>query len=263
MPCGLSVMEQRKEMKVFDEYAEYYDLLYRDKDYSGESAYVHSIIENLSPPGRRLLDLGSGTGRHGQCFRQLGYQVHGIERSEGMLAASKRLEEEGLEFSQGDIRELSADLSVDVVISLFHVISYQVSNLDLARVFSGVSHALSDDGLFLFDAWYGPAVLTDQPSIRRRKMESDTVSIERASYPTLLTNQNRVDVRFEVEVTDRSTDRVYPITENHSMRYLFIPEVELLLNQAGMKLLEVKRWMSHEAVASDDWYALFVAQKVK
>lgn len=248
-------------MKVFDEYAEYYDLLYRDKDYDAESNYIHSVIEKLNAPGDRLLDLGSGTGRHGQCFRRLGYQVHGIERSEGMLEASKKLEDEGLQFSQGDIRELPADLRADVAVSLFHVISYQVSNVDLARVFSGVSHVLSDGGCFLFDAWYGPAVLTDRPAIRERSMESDSVAVKRTSYPTLITEQNRVDFRFEVKVTDRSTEKVYPISESHSMRYLFVPEVEYLLNQAGLKLLEVKRWMSHDTIESDDWYALFIAQK--
>ena len=31
-------------MKVFDAYAAYYDLLYRDKDYAGEAAYVLSLL---------------------------------------------------------------------------------------------------------------------------------------------------------------------------------------------------------------------------
>lgn len=31
---------------VFNEYAHYYDLLYKDKDYAGEVNYIDSLIKN-------------------------------------------------------------------------------------------------------------------------------------------------------------------------------------------------------------------------
>ena len=51
-------------MSVFGGYSRYYDLLYRDKDYAGEVAFVHGIIDEHAPQAQSLLDLGCGTGAH-------------------------------------------------------------------------------------------------------------------------------------------------------------------------------------------------------
>ena len=47
---------------VFDAYAQYYDLLYCDKDYSAEAEYVALLIRRYAPEARRILELGCGTG---------------------------------------------------------------------------------------------------------------------------------------------------------------------------------------------------------
>jgi ubiquinone/menaquinone biosynthesis C-methylase UbiE len=52
--------------KVFNAYARYYDLLYNDKAYHSESAYIHSIIKQYVPNAKSVLELGSGTGAHAE-----------------------------------------------------------------------------------------------------------------------------------------------------------------------------------------------------
>ena len=52
-------------MMPFGEYAKYYDLLYADKDYAAESAFVGEIIQRHAPGARLLLELGCGSARHG------------------------------------------------------------------------------------------------------------------------------------------------------------------------------------------------------
>ncbi len=49
---------------AFGEYAKYYDLLYADKDYAAETAFVREIIRRLAPGARTLLELGCGSARH-------------------------------------------------------------------------------------------------------------------------------------------------------------------------------------------------------
>jgi ubiquinone/menaquinone biosynthesis C-methylase UbiE len=49
---------------VFADYAHYYDLLYRDKDYAAEAEYVVGLIRKFHPSARSILELGSGTGIH-------------------------------------------------------------------------------------------------------------------------------------------------------------------------------------------------------
>jgi hypothetical protein len=41
--------------------------------------------------------------------------------------------------------------------------SYQIETNEIEAVFKKVSEHLAIGGLFLFDFWYGPAVLSDSP----------------------------------------------------------------------------------------------------
>ena len=43
-------------MSIFDAYAAYYDLFYRDKDYAGEAAYVDGLIRRHHPSSQSVLD---------------------------------------------------------------------------------------------------------------------------------------------------------------------------------------------------------------
>src|SRR5215475_3395300 len=74
---------------VFDTYADYYDLLYRDKDYAGEALYVQSLLARHGKPRGAVLDLGCGTGRHALELARLGFAVHGIDASPRMIAHAR------------------------------------------------------------------------------------------------------------------------------------------------------------------------------
>ena len=50
---------------VFADYARYYDLLYRDKDYAAEAEYIACLVRKFHPSARSIIiELGSGTGIH-------------------------------------------------------------------------------------------------------------------------------------------------------------------------------------------------------
>ena len=98
-------------MTLFADYARWYDLLYHDKDYAAEARYVAERIERLSPGAKRILELGSGTGRHALLLAEMGYSVLGVERSEEMLASANQRKRDAsvdlasrVEFVQGDVR---------------------------------------------------------------------------------------------------------------------------------------------------------------
>ena len=75
-------------MDVFNLYARYYNLLYKEKDYAGEAEYVHKLIQKYQPGAKSILDLGCGTGRHDILLAEKGYSVTGVDRSEEMLAVA-------------------------------------------------------------------------------------------------------------------------------------------------------------------------------
>ena len=51
---------------VFDAYSSYYDLLYQDKDYAAEAAYVLSAIRAHKPDAEQVLELPLG--QRGEVF---------------------------------------------------------------------------------------------------------------------------------------------------------------------------------------------------
>jgi len=69
------------QSSVFSDYARYYDLLYRDKDYVAEAEYVAGLIHKFHSSTRNILELGSGTGIHASLLAEEGFTVPGIERS--------------------------------------------------------------------------------------------------------------------------------------------------------------------------------------
>ena len=68
-------------MNVFEKYAEYYDLLYEDKDYPAESNFIHTLIQEHFSTAESILDLGCGTGNHALALLNFGYRITGIDKS--------------------------------------------------------------------------------------------------------------------------------------------------------------------------------------
>jgi len=248
---------------VFEAYAAYYDLLYRDKDYARESAYVDGLIRRFAPAAHDILELGCGTGAHAMQLAQCGYALTGIDLSQAMVqrARIRNVPARGTapEFVQGDLRSYRSEHSFDVVLALFHVMSYQVTNTDLAAAMQTAAVHLRPGGLFVFDCWYGPGVLTSPPETRVRRLQGDDVRITRIAEPVHHANANRVDVHYDVLVEHANgLDR---IQEVHAMRYLFAPEVDSLLEAAGLRRVALETWIEGNEPTLGTWNACFVAMK--
>ena len=246
--------------RVFDAYAGYYDLLYRDKDYAAEAEYVASYIRGHAPKAKRVLELGCGTGAHAEHLARMGYTVHGVDLSQTMLARAAARKSSmppdaaaRLSFSPGDVRAVRTGEIYDAVISLFHVMSYQTTNSDLTAAFETATVHLRAGGLFLFDFWYGPAVLTQEPDVRTKHLENDDIKVTRTAEPTMHVNENVVDVNYRVQIEIKATGRIEEVRETHRMRYLFVPEVAHFAEPGQWADLKTCAWMGHGRLSSGDW----------
>jgi SAM-dependent methyltransferase len=249
-------------MTVFGVYSRYYDLLYREKDYAGEAAYVAKLIRAARPGARSILDLGCGTGRHARELAALGFTVTGVDRSAEMVAIARQTPTTGARFFEGDLGTMRLDERFDVVTSLFHVFSYQTTNQALSAAFATAHAHLRDGGVLVFDAWYGPAVLSDPPAVRVKRLSNDEMEVVRISEPTLHANRNVVDVDFEVLIRDRLKDTTSRLTERHEMRYLFTPEIEAFAAAAGLKLLASEEWLTGMPPGLGTWGVVFACERL-
>lgn len=253
---------------VFGDYSRYYALLNRDKDYQGEVAYIQQLVEqHATLSSRGLLDLGCGSGGHDFFLAAAGYAVTGVDRSPAMLAeANKQLaswNSPGIppQFLEGDITSLHLAKKFPLVLSLFHVLSYQISDAALGAAIATAAAHLEADGLFIFDFWYGPAVLAEKPEVRVREVEDEVLHIRRRANPVMHPERHSVDVNFTVEITRKSDGLQEELKETHEMRYLFLPEVESLLDKAGMRLLAAGEWRTGAAPSPATWGVCVVARR--
>lgn len=243
-------------MSVFNEYARYYDLLYRDKDYAGEAEYVGGLIRSNVPGAESLLNLGCGSGRHDRCLAEHGYSVTGVDMSEEMLSCARTSAagNSSLEYFHGDARTVRLGRKFDAVISLFHVMSYQTTNADIKAAFATATAHLKPGGLFLFDCWYGSGVLSDRPTRGVKELEDDAIKVTRIVEPLLHPNENVVDVNYHVSISNKVTGEIRDIRETHRMRYLFIPEIIGYLEDAGLSPRFFVSWMKDAPPVDTTWY---------
>lgn len=255
-------------MTIFANYARYYDLIYRDKDYAGEANFINGLIQKHAPNAGTILEFGCETGKHAELLSKMGYEVLGIDMSHGMLeVANKRLiglskkKPPKLSFDHGDIRTYRTERCFDVVISLFHVMSYQTTNKDLQAAIETAKIHLNTGGVFIFDCWYGPAVLTDRPVVRVKRFEDEAIQVTRIAEPEIHANENIVDVNYHVFIKNKATGIVEELKETHRMRYLFKPEIDFLFEQAGFEFVDSVEWMTGRTPEFDTWGVCCVGKK--
>lgn len=215
-------------------YADSYDTLYHDKDYSGECDLIETLFKQYSRSSvRTVLDLGCGTGNHAVPLTERGYKVVGVDRSTQMLAQAQQKAEKttssgNLTLECGDIRTLNLAETFDAVLIMFAVLGYQTTNEDVLSALTTARKHLKKDGLLIFDVWYGPAVLASRPSQRVKVVRTDQTQIIRVSSGELDTAHHlcRVDYMLWRLEEDRLVSHV---EEAHLMRYFFPLELELFL----------------------------------
>ncbi len=252
-------------MELFRDYAYYYNMFYRDKDYAGEAVVVKEIIEKYGKQHfeKKILNIGCGTGRHDLELNKFGYQIHGIDLSDDMIniARNNAPDNNGFLYEVADARDFEAKTSYDIIISLFHVMSYQNTNEDIKKVFHNVSRALNKGGIFLFDAWYGPGVLSDKPTVRVKRVEDEKNIFVRIAEPIMYPNENIVAVQYNVNIIDKINWQVRQINEVHNMRYFFKPEIEELLRRNGLRLIECLDCNTMQIPDFSSWTTYYVAVK--
>jgi SAM-dependent methyltransferase len=251
-------------MTVFAEYAPWYDLLYEDKDYLSEVEFVEERLRHFGTAPSKLLDLGCGTGVHAVEFAHRGWRPAGVDISHEMVAqASSRAEQAGLAipFRQGNACEAGPEHDFDVVVSLFHVASYQNDSESLEGLFRTAHSALKSGGIFLFDYWYGGAVLAQGVETRVKVKERKPLRLTRIAQSDHDELNATVLVNYTLFCEDASQSLICRVDETHRMRYWFPFEIDSSLRSCGFEPVGSYAWLSEAPPNSKTWAAYSVARK--
>jgi SAM-dependent methyltransferase len=250
-------------MKSFNNYSAYYNLLYQDKDYKAEALYVHQLIQKWNPGAKTILNLGCGTGKHDLLLAEMGYALISIDLSQTMIDIAK-LENthSNIEYHVGDVRDFEFNRQFDVVVSLFHVMSYQTTIEELSAAFRTAKNHLEINGAFIFDCWYGPGVESDPPKHVTKNVEDENIRVHRKTTPIHLLEKHIVKVQFEVKVEEKNSTVTNVFKEIHPMRYWFNDEIDIISNQVGLSCQEFYKWMTFNKPIDKDWYTVNILKQV-
>jgi len=244
----------------YKEYAHIYDILYAKKEYERECDIIEGIIKEYKPGSKRILDYGCGTGGHAQFLSQRGYHMSCLDIDENILqlAKQKLALHKNVQFYNTKERDAIQPGSIDVCITLFDVLSFMHSNEEINEFFSYVKRVLQKDGLFIFDFWYGPAVINLKPEKMWKEFTAGDKNVLKLTSPVHDLENSRVDLTHDIIVYNK--DRILQkFRDHHRMRYFFQNEIESFLAYHNFKRIKfgtMKDINTHPTI--DDWSVLMM-----
>ena len=77
-----------KTNQSFEYSAKFYDLIYKEKNYEKETAFIEDIFKTFTKP-KSILEIGCGTGNYTQILHRKGYEMTGLDISENMINVAR------------------------------------------------------------------------------------------------------------------------------------------------------------------------------
>lgn len=207
-------------------FGEAYLRLYPQRDDADAERVVRLIEAVLPLPGRRVLDLGCGPGRHAAQFHRRGAHVVGFDRSMSLLSrAHHRLAEARLAVVRGDMRRLPFRAgSFDLIVNLFTSFGYFTDDRQHRIMLQEASRLLRKDGTFVLDYLHADAVRATLVAREEQRIGTRRVAIERS-----ITDEGRFVVK-EIRLVHEGRSFIERVR-------LFDPqELAALLTGAGLTI---------------------------
>ncbi|MER0483726.1 class I SAM-dependent methyltransferase [Streptomyces sp. Edi2] len=207
-----------------------YDQMY---PVTADTEQAVALIADLAPPGGRVLELGVGTGRIALPLAERGFEVHGIDGSEAMLAKLKEQDAKGaVSTVLGDFTERSTGLRFDVITVVMNTFFSAITQEQQLGCLRNAADQLAPGGRFILEA-FDPAVY--------HTMEKQELSMQPLGENGVLLNTLTVDRSQQIMLgTHTILDGGPPETKRHLLRYAFPFELDLLAKLSGLRLVE--RW---------------------
>lgn len=139
-------------MAMYDRFAFIYDSLMSDIAYEKYAKWVQASAPISA--GKRLVDIGCGTGVLSVQFAKAGYDVIGVDLSESMLTiAQSRSLEQGMDISYvcQSMSELDGMDEVDVAVIAIDSINYLETFEEVKQTLERIFEALTPNGQLFFD----------------------------------------------------------------------------------------------------------------
>lgn len=221
---------------AYGAFASVYDSLMDDIPYR---EYADLIVRKAGPgAGRKLLDIGCGTGVLSALLAQEGFSVTGIDASPEMLSvARERFGLLGLDgqFFEQRMEELEGHAGFDVAVIAIDSLNYVTGPEEVRSVFRGIRESLKDGGHLIFDV-HSPYKMTDLFLDGPFTADFEDVSYMWNTYP----GEEALSVESELSFFIRRPDGLYERRDEFHLQRTFPPDVFAdMLAGEGFTVLDI------------------------
>jgi len=252
----------------FGLYAEIYDVLYQEKNYAAEAAFIIELVRRFLPETsaqKRILDLACGTGRLAFELASMGVDVAGSDVSDQMIAVARKsaaAKSVRIPFHVESFQKCSnIDGTYDAVLAMFASLGYLLTRNELLDALAGIRGLLEPGGLFIFDVWNGLAVIRNYSPVRVKRVAGLRSNILRISHTSIDEIEQISTVEFDFVVFRGAAEPV-EFSEKHLVRFFFPREIVEILTESGFEVvLRCPFLDASRLLEPRDWNATFVARK--
>jgi len=252
-------------MKKINLFYQYYDLLFKEKNYSTEVDKIISIVKkHQQQPLTKILEIGCGTGNHSFELIKHFKELVAIDIDKNMLDIAikkqKSNKTDNIKFFYTPVEKIS-EFNFDLVLALFNVITYIPSMNDLHVFFEGVNKTLKKDGLFIFDCWNGIAAIKDPPASKSLKKISDnhTILCDLKSKTDFFNQKTLLEYNIKVS---NSENKIIDSDIFQFEQTLWTPmEIKYFLEKSNLRILQCNKIFEDTPATENDWKIMFICAK--
>lgn len=195
-------------------WADLYPFLFTEERYGAAGQEAERILALADPPGRTVLDLACGPGRHAVILARKGYQVTGVDRSGFLLQkARSRAEAEGVEVEwvEEDMRRFVRPGAFALVLNLFTSFGFFEDAREDLQVLKNIHRSLVAGGTCLLEMVGKEWLAREFQATTCREADDGSLLLERHE---IFDDWSRIRnewilVRGEAAVTYRFHHRIY------------------------------------------------------
>jgi SAM-dependent methyltransferase len=241
--------------------ADIYSIIYEQKNYKKEVSFILNKLKKYNVRAKTVLELGSGIGGHAKYLCKKGIKVTGVDRSKSMIDGS--IKDKNFINILGDIKKINLKKKFDVAVSMFHVLSYQISNNHVKKTFLNANKHLNKGSYFLFDFWYSPAVKNLKAENKQNIYKSKNIIIKKYVNVKNLTKINSVKVNYTFKVKEKNILKEKQFKETHQMRHFSLKEIKQFSKMTGFKFCESCELVTNRKVNKNTWGVFVVLKKIR
>ena len=210
--------------------ARFYDKIYHWKDYPKEVRQIKGLIRRYKrSPGKALLDVACGTGRHLQ-YLQEDFDCTGTDISRKMLEVARKNVPK-VEFIEASMEDFELSREFDVVLCLFSSIGHLRTKRALNRALANFARHTKKGGVLIIEPWIRESAWRDK-SVGLQTYDSDSLKIARVIFGRAKGRFTTLDEKYLI--AEKGKGIVY-IEDRHKMRF-FEPDATLAtLEGVGFK----------------------------